>query len=135
MDDPTMKNAQSFIDERPHTVFKKAQDYGCLFYYKFSPCPPGELREVVIKALKEGIEVGSSEFVEDLNFGGSPTTAHVQNVEVHEDHTRKGIATSLYVLAERLLEVPLQNEWEGDIKQKPPAVKLWAQPDRPFGPQ
>jgi GGDEF domain-containing protein len=50
-------------------------------------------------------------------------------VEVSPTHRRKGVATGLYVAAERELGVTLKPE----ISHTAAAAALWAQPNRPFG--
>lgn len=100
---------QDVIDANPNRWFTKAPEYGCTFSFTFSPGQQG--MPLLIHASRCGEVVDKGEFLGDINFGGPPTQAHVQNVEVLDSHLRNGVGTSLYILA----------------------AGVWAQPGRPFG--
>jgi len=61
----------------------------------------------------------------------NPSEIHCQNATDLGPFKRKGIATSIYVLAEHLSGRIIWDYW-GD-KKAPDAVAFWAQPNRPFG--
>jgi hypothetical protein len=75
-------------------------------------------------------QAGDADFSADIEMKWS---VHCQNVSVVSAHQRHGIATSMYVLAERVMGLPMTNLWEGDPRQSEEAQGLWAQPNRPFG--
>lgn len=52
------------------------------------------------------------------------------NPSVHEDHERKGIASSMYELAEKTSGASIRPDPD---MQTPHAKKMWAQKDRKFG--
>lgn len=70
--------------------------------------------------------------VGSLFFG--PTARHLDDeisgsVQVHPQHRRKGIATAMYVLAEKVSG----KRFVPDTYQTPSGRALWDQPNRPFG--
>lgn len=74
-----------------------------------------------------------NEIVAQAFFVMSDEKLHCNDVEVSEDHRRKGIATSLYVAAENIFQMPVSNMWDGYESQEKMGRALWKQPNRPFG--
>jgi hypothetical protein len=74
-----------------------------------------------------GDMIGEANFTDDGSF------AFPQNVRVAPAYQRQGIATAIYVFAEKILEKPLYDFWADDPAQTSEAKALWAQPNRPFG--
>jgi GNAT superfamily N-acetyltransferase len=76
-----------------------------------------------IYAKKKGRQVGFAGFF----HGGE--SLHPEDVSVHPNHQRKGLATAMYQHAERLTGVKTKPAEDNS----PDAQALWSQKDRPFG--
>ncbi|WP_237062484.1 hypothetical protein [Microbulbifer zhoushanensis] len=74
-----------------------------------------------------GAKIAEAEFVK------SKSGLHCNNIEVLEEHRRKGIANSLYLIAEELFDCKAKNVWKGTRSQSRLGAKLWSQKNRPFG--
>ncbi len=61
-----------------------------------------------------------------------PDALQCFNVEVEWGHRRRGLATTIYVLAERVTGRTMENALDG-IDQTEDGRALWHQPERPFG--
>lgn len=125
------KTADDIISSHPeYEDFGVALEHGCTFTYSIlSDEPP---RELHVFAHHSGQQVGSAEFIEEWAVGKMPESANVHNVEVAEDHRGHKIASSMYILAELILKLPLDDFW-GDGEQTADARAFWAREDRPFG--
>lgn len=79
---------------------------------------------------QRGEEIGHAEvYHHGLPQDPGGTKMMVSNVLVEPAHRRRGVASAMYQLAEKLSGKKLHPYPE----QKAPGKKLWAQPERPFG--
>jgi ribosomal protein S18 acetylase RimI-like enzyme len=117
-----------FIERNPHPSFERVIDQGYeVLYAVESPSCVYRALDIQVKHGKD--VVAKADFVTDQNheFG------HCQNVFVESEHRRHGIATALYVFAELILGVKLENFWDNTKNQQEDAAKFWNRPNRPFG--
>jgi len=91
-------------------------------------------KEIVIRAYFNNEEIGEATFVvESQPVGGMSEFGHCDNIEILEEHQKKGVGTAIYVFAEQVLGKKLMNYWGDDPDQTTGAKALWAQKNRPFG--
>lgn len=124
-----MTDATPILLVDPCRAFVKASAQGYSFWYE------REDRELRVRVMHEGKEVAHAE--PKISLCG--TMALCDDIDVITGHKRRGLGTSMYVLAERVLGVVLENAWDRNDhswpgrKQSEEAAALWAQPNRPFG--
>jgi hypothetical protein len=85
--------------------------------------------KLVIMVMHRAKVVGCATFLDDGH------NALPQDLQIEMPYRRQGIATAIYVFAEKVFAKPLTNlwEWGDDPEQSPEAKAFWAQPNRPFG--
>ena len=98
---------------------------GFEIYYEFREGDGFKGLDFIVKINDE--DVAEAEFVK------SSLGLHCNVVEVDEDYRRKGIANTLYVLAEILIGCKVKNVWKNTESQTDMGKKLWVQKDRPWG--
>src|SRR5258708_5988981 len=114
------------IDQNPHPTFDRVIGAGYVIQFLVEQ-EVEPFRDLQVQVMHQGKVVATASFTDDGE------SAHCQNVVVMPEHHRKGIATAVYVFAERLFRRKLYNFWKGDPVQTAAAKALWAQPNRPFG--
>ena len=121
------------VRRHPHPAFDKVIAGGYSLWYCFRP--PIEQGRRLFVQVRMGAEVITCV---EFACGLAP---FCQNIEVPEALRRRGLANAIYVFAEKRLGRTLCNFWrgmktdDGKSSQSPLAQALWAQPNRPFGPQ
>jgi ribosomal protein S18 acetylase RimI-like enzyme len=116
-------SASQITEQSPHPAFDRVSHF--VVVYELDQEIPGWSRlKVQVKQVDRII--GRGEFTSD------PTYAHSQNVAVDAEFRRRGIATSMYVLAEKIFGKALTPLWNGNENSED-AKALWKQPKRPFG--
>ncbi|MBK5275871.1 MAG: N-acetyltransferase [Desulfuromonadales bacterium] len=86
------------------------------------------LQDLIVFVEYQKKDIAEAHFTDDGN------SAYCQQVNIDENHQRKGIATAMYLYAETVLGRVLENFWDDDPEYQSPAARaLWAQPNRPFG--
>lgn len=118
--------ATTILAGNPHPLFQEVIAGGYEVRYRESPKEFG--LDLDVEITQSGKVVAKAEFHNDYSDG-----AWCQNVEVHEDHRRKGLANSSYVFAEEYFKKCLHDYWKDTGCQSRRAAHLWDQKDRPFG--
>ena len=118
---------EELIASTPHALFTRIAALGYRLDHHHSDGPSSALRDLIVRVFESDCIVAEADFSDD-GFA-----AHCQNVRVEEGHRRRGLATAMYLLAERVFGKPLWDFWRGDGCQSDAAKAMWAQPDRPFG--
>lgn len=121
-----LQDGSAIIEQNPHPAIDKIINQGYNFKYRIEQAELS--KELMIKVVSGENAVAEANFTDQ----GSDTVIP-QNIRVLESWRRQGIATAIYILAEKILGKPLCNFWSDDDKQAPEAKALWAQPNRPFG--
>jgi hypothetical protein len=109
----------------------RVTEQGYVLSWNSKPRGDRPWREVQVSVQWQGGHVASADFLDDSVF------ALLRAIQVAEAHRRRGLATAMCVLAERVLKRALCVMWgEGpfDLKQTADARAFWERPDRPFGP-
>lgn len=122
-------SASSVMSANECPAFTKVAGIGIDFEYQFDP-HTRSIRDILIRAMHAGNVVAEANFTDDN--GSHPPSLIPQNVRVEAGFQRKGIATAIYVLAEKIIGKPLTGFWD-EGEQTPDSRGLWAQPGRPFG--
>ena len=120
-------DATPVLRRNPCAAFAKAAAAGYTFDYQLED---DETILAVFASLGEDV-VGTAYFRMWANDGEDPAL-YCFNVEVELGHRRRGLATTMYVLAERVAGRALENILEG-IDQTDDGYALWHQRGRPFG--
>ncbi len=118
---------EAIISADPHPAFERVAAVGYRLDHHHAEGSMAALHAITIRALADGRVVAVATFQDD----GS--ACHCQDVRVDDAHQRRGLATAMYLLAERVLRKPLFDFWDGHKWQSPAAKAMWANPDRPFG--
>lgn len=116
-------NARDFIQSVGHPALAALKPY--VAEYEFED--EGEYRNLRIFVREGTEEIAKADFTSD------ETSAYCQRIDVIPRRRRQGIATGIYVMAEKLYMLHLSNFWEGDPGQTADARAFWAQSSRPFG--
>lgn len=116
-------DAMGFIESHPELSVLLPFDVR----YSSREILPGYL-DFEIHVFKDGQRVASAEFTKQDRY------LYSQNIAVEPAFQRQGIATALYVFVERFFGLTLSPFWEPH-EQTEAARKLWALPNRPFGPK
>ena len=116
-------NARDFIASVDHPALAALKPY--VTEYEFAD--EGEYRHLGIFVSQAREEVAKAEFTAD------ESSAYCRNVDVVPRCRRQGIATAVYVMAEKLYMLHISNFWDGDQGQTEDARALWSQRSRPFG--
>lgn len=121
------------IAQHAHPCLERITQQGYRLLYRFeeSPIEIEGMRDLTIFTAQGGETVATADLTDDE----MARAFYVQNVSVQPAHRRRGLANAIYVFAEKLVGKTLYNFWTGDNHQSPEARALWAQPNRPFGPQ
>jgi ribosomal protein S18 acetylase RimI-like enzyme len=120
------EDGSTVINENPHPAFDRISGSGYRITYRVEQ-EVEPFKDLLVKVLHGGDVIAEADFTDDGLY------AHCQNVRVHPRHQRQGIATAVYVYAEKVYGKRLRNFWGDDPKQTPAAKALWAQRNRPFG--
>ena len=112
-------------------AFTKVAGVGIEFEYQFER-HTRSIRDLLIRATHSGKVVAEANFTDDE--GSHPPSVIPQNISVESEFRRKGIATAIYVLAEKIIGKTLTAFWD-ETEQTPDSRGFWAQPRRPFGNQ
>ncbi len=120
------EDGSNIIEHNPNSAFNKilCRNYR-VFYHIERDLEP--LTNLIVKVVYGEIIVGEADFTDDGSI------AYCQNIEVHPDYRRQGVATAIYVFAEKVFGKPLIDFWQNDSAQSLEAKALWAQTNRPFG--
>ena len=116
-------SASQIIEQNPHSAFDRVS--GFVVVYELDEEIPGWF-SLKVQVKQADRIIGWGEFTSD------PDYAHSQNVAVDAEFRRRGIATAMYVLAEKVFGKPLTPLWDGN-ENSVDAKALWKQPKRPFG--
>jgi GNAT superfamily N-acetyltransferase len=114
------------IEQYPHSAFDKVVGCGYTICYHIEQNVES-LKELEVKVLY------GENVVANANFTDDGRDAWCQNVRVLPAHQKQGIATAIYVFAEKVYGKALYNFWENNPAQTPAARALWAQSNCPFG--
>jgi hypothetical protein len=116
-------NARDFSDSVGHPALAALKPY--VTEYAFEE--EGDYRHLRIVVLQANEQIAEADFTAD------ETSAYCRHIDVIARCRRQGIATAIYVMAEKLYMLHLSNFWEGDPGQTEDAKALWSQSCRPFG--
>jgi GNAT superfamily N-acetyltransferase len=123
-----MQDVQEVLGDNPHIAVKRVFCHGYKIYFRREP---NEFNQgpLYIEVRFNNVTIGKADFQDDTY------SCHCDNIEVQEEHRRKGIATALYVLVELLYKESICNFWGNDSSniQTASARALWSQENRPFG--
>lgn len=111
-----------------HPAFEKIQGRGYSIWYRFDhdrSCL--DLVHLTVQVWHGRQIIGEAEFTDD----GSVAYCRVAVTDLN--FRRQGIASAMYVFAEKAMNRILTNHWDGDSFQTDDAKALWTQPNRPFG--
>lgn len=114
----------------PHSTFDKIRQLGFELRFRIEieeEFP--DIKELLVEVRLNEEVIATAEFMDDAG----EKYAHCQNVKVNLECRRQGIATVMYVFAEKVFGRCLSNFWGDDPKQAPAAKALWANSNRPFG--
>jgi GNAT superfamily N-acetyltransferase len=114
------------IEEDPCAAFERITAAGYRLRYRLEQ-DHGSFAELIVQAIKGEAVVGQADFIDDGSH------AHCRDVAVDSKHRRKGLATAIYVFAEKLFGRGLTDFWADSPMRSPDAAKLWSHPKRPFG--
>jgi ribosomal protein S18 acetylase RimI-like enzyme len=121
-------SGNDLLREHPHAAFDRTYHWGYEVWYRIESkqeCP--SFRKLIVQVRLKDQVVAEADFADD----GS--AAHCQNVRVEPADQRRGIATAMYLFAEKVFGKSIRNHWAGDSAQTAAAKALWANPSRPFG--
>jgi hypothetical protein len=125
-----LMDGSAVIEQNPHPCFDKAIRQGYRICFIGPTSTEGtSFFSWFVYVRNAGQTVSEADFLDD------GTCFSNQNVMVDIDHRRRGLGNAIYVFAEKVAGKVLHNLWAGDPHQSPEAKALWAQPNRPFGPQ
>ena len=115
-----------FSEDTNNPYIGRVYNHGYEIYFNLDDS--GEFHQLDIEVKKNTEVVAEGFFVcERENFHGN-------DVEVNSDHRRKGIATAMYVTAEKIMGKTLVNYWdESGESQTEMGQVFWGQKNRPFG--
>lgn len=116
-------NARDFIASVGHPKLAALKPY--VTEYAFEE--EGDYRHLRVVVFE------GTEQIAEADFTADETSAYCRHIDVIARRRRQGIATAIYVMAEKLYMLHLSNFWDGDPGQTEDARALWAQSSRPFG--
>ena len=123
------ETTEALLASAPDAVFTRIAASGYTLVHRRSAGSKSALGDLVVQVL------AADRIVAEADFSDDGFAAHCQNVRVEEGHRRRGLATGMYLLAERVFGKPLWDFWKGEGWQSDAAKAMWAQADRPFGHQ
>jgi GNAT superfamily N-acetyltransferase len=127
------QSSSQFIEKNPSPFIDRALNQGCVFeHHEAWESFRGDLQKqgfLIVRVYLNNALVGRA------SFHAPPTTwIECRDVEVAPEHQRKGIATAMYVFAEKIFRLPLRNVWgKAGQPQTELAALFWANPNQPFG--
>ena len=123
---PSFHDGTAVIGATAHSAFARIRTHDYRIVYRVEESS-GSVRDLAVKALHDGVPVAAAVFSDDGIY------AHCQHIHVLSSHRRRGLATALYLFAERIFGRSLANFWAGRSVQTAAARALWGQEGRPFG--
>lgn len=121
-------DASAILRATPFPAFTRADALGYSFAYQFEE---GDTMLVVFASRGEVEGCGIAHFHWEHREGGGPAFCCF-DVQVDPPHQRQGLATTMYVLAERVTGLKLENT-RGGGDQTDDGYALWHQRGRQFG--
>lgn len=120
------QDGSGVIGQNPHPAFDKLVGRGYKISYRIEQ-EVEPFKDLLVRVMHGNSVIADADFTDD---GFAP---YCQNVRVDPKYQRQGVATAIFVFAEKVLGKSLHDFWGDDSKQTPEAKALWAQPKRPFG--